>query len=340
MYPLQTRRRMSPILLLILSLLALTGCVPSMYAAGDSMRAPELESDDFVSSDGVTLPLRSWGEELPSPRAVIVALHGFNDYSKAFDEVGRYWATNGNIVTYAYDQRGFGDAGVRGTWAGTETYVRDLREFCHQLRQRYTHTPLFVLGESMGGAIAMVAFTAVNPPDADGVILSAPAVWARSTMPWYQRMALFLGAHTIPWMTFTGAGIDVTPSDNRDMLIALGRDPKVIKATKVSAMYGLTNLMDAALSDSAKLAVPALIMIGARDEIVPNNASATMLSKLTPTNQQPRVAIYDQGYHMLLRDLDRQTVWDDVAAWITAPTKKLPSGMDNKDLQQWVREHL
>ena len=63
-------------------------------------------------------------------------------------------------------------------------------------------------------------------------------------------------------------------SDNRDMLIALGRDPKVIKETKVAAMYGITNLMDQALLSSAALTLPSLILVGARDEIVPNHASA------------------------------------------------------------------
>lgn len=329
-----------PKALLLTGLLMLDACAPVIHGAGQAVRAPELNTDYFVTADNVMMPVRHWGADLPSPRAVIIALHGFNDYSNAFDEAGNYWAANRDIATYAYDQRGFGDAGVRGTWAGTETYVQDLREFCNVLRRRYPNAPLYVLGESMGGAIAMVAFTSADPPNADGVILSAPAVWARSTMPWYQRAALFVGAHTIPWMTFTGENIDVVASDNRDMLIALGRDPKVIKATKVSAMYGLTNLMDAALASAGKFSAHALIMIGDRDEIVPNKASATMLADLPATSKRQHIAIYDQGYHMLLRDLDRKLVWNDVAAWINTPQKPLPSEMDEKDVGQWVKSNL
>ena len=39
-----------------------------------------------------------------------------------------------------------------------------------------------VLG-GVGGAVAIVAMTSPHPPDADGLILSSPAVWGRATMP-------------------------------------------------------------------------------------------------------------------------------------------------------------
>ena len=42
-------------------------------------------------------------------KAVILALHGFNDYSNAFAMPARLWAERG-IASYAYDQRGFGGA--------------------------------------------------------------------------------------------------------------------------------------------------------------------------------------------------------------------------------------
>src|SRR5262249_47536372 len=45
-------------------------------------------------------------------RAVILALHGFNDYSHAFAMPGPLWAEQG-IATYAYDQRGFGGTPMR-----------------------------------------------------------------------------------------------------------------------------------------------------------------------------------------------------------------------------------
>lgn len=326
-------RRFLPLIALFF---LVTACAPTPSGVGDPLRKPELTDANFLARDGASLPVRIWNSRVIEPNAVIVALHGFNDYSNAFSEVAEYWKKEHRIYTYAYDQRGFGDTAEPGNWAGTEAYVQDLRDFCDAVRQRFPNAPLYVLGESMGGAIAMVAFASDNPPDADGVILSAPAVWARETMPWYQRLALFVGAHTIPWASFTGEGLGVVASDNRDMLIALGRDPKVIKATRVAALYGLTNLMDEALQSADHLKVPALILIGELDEVVPNHASASMLERL-PEAEQLHTAIYDQGYHMLMRDLQRQTVWNDMAAWAKAPKGDLPSGADDKNVDRWIK---
>lgn len=316
------------------------GCAPTPKGVGESAREPEIQHSEFIAADSSSLPLRIWNSEVIEPQAVIIALHGFNDYSKAFEEAASYWAENYRIYTYAYDQRGFGGSAEAGSWAGTEAYIQDLRDFSRAMRERFPGVPLYVLGSSMGGAIATVAFASDHPPDADGLILAAPAVWARETMPWYQRAALFVGAHTIPWASFTGKGLGVTASDNRDMLIALGRDPKVIKATQVAALYGLTNLMDAALSDAAKLSIPSLILIGELDEVVPNHASAEMLHRLQAARvKSATTAVYDQGWHMLLRDLQRQTVWDDIASWVQWPERQLPSGAADLDLGAWIAEN-
>jgi len=63
-------------------------------------------------------------------KAVILALHGFNDYANAFDGPGEIWAKEG-IVTYAYDQRGFGAAPERGLWPGHwRPTPRPPRKYC------------------------------------------------------------------------------------------------------------------------------------------------------------------------------------------------------------------
>ena len=40
------------------------------------------------------------------------------------------------------------------------------------------------------------------------------------------------------------------------------------------------------------------------------------------------VAVYPEGYHMLLRDLESDVVHADIAAWIASPNAPLPSGND------------
>ena len=65
-------------------------------------------------ADGYLLPLSVWRPpDDVAVRAVVLALHGLNDYRQAFAAVGPYLAAHG-IVTYAYDQRGFGETQAAG----------------------------------------------------------------------------------------------------------------------------------------------------------------------------------------------------------------------------------
>ncbi|MBL7004773.1 MAG: alpha/beta hydrolase [Gammaproteobacteria bacterium] len=315
--------------LVALLLLTLNGCMPMTYPPGAKNNTARLGENIFLTEDGASLPLRHW---LPKtePRAVIIALHGFNDYSRFFDKPGDYFSTQG-IASFAYDQRGFGMAPQRGLWAGGDTYTKDLRVLVRLVKQRYPKLPVYLLGESMGGAVVITAMNQMNMSEVAGIILAAPALWARSTMPWYQTGLLWTLAHSMPWLTLTGEGLHVVASDNIDMLRAMGRDPWVIKATRVETMYGLTDLMDEAFNSAASLRGNTLMLYGEKDEIIPKEPTYAFLRQFLETDAANKtIAIYPKGYHMLLRDLQAPTAWKDIAAWINASPDKLPSGADNR----------
>jgi acylglycerol lipase len=308
--------------------LLLAGCAPAREPSAPASAEPVLGRAHFVASDGAVLPVRAWLPKEERPKAVIVALHGFNDYSNAFTLPGRYLSGHG-IAVYAYDQRGFGNAPGWGAWAGAETYAADLAEFTRQLRKRYGSLPIYVLGESMGGAVAIVAMTSDRPPDADGVILSAPAVWARDTMPWYQRALLSAAVTFVPSLELTGEGLHIQASDNIEMLRGLGRDPLVIKATRVAAIDGLADLMDAAQERAGRLNKPVLVLYGEKDEVIPREPIQLMLRKL-PRGAETRIGFYEGGYHLLLRDLHADQPWSDIAAWVEDRAGPLPSGAERR----------
>ena len=293
------------------------------------MGTPNIENSQFVTTDGLRLPIRNWKTEDASPEAIVIAVHGFNDYSLFFEEAGLFLARQG-IASFAYDQRGFGETPDRGLWPGYQAYASDLAEFSRLVRRRYPDTPLYLLGESMGGAIVMVATTNTKNLPVDGVILSAPAVWGRRTMPWYQRLALWIGVKVAPWKTLTGEGLKIMPSDNIKMLTAWSQDPLVIKATRIDTMYGLTNLMDKALDNSQGLEGPYLIMYGEKDQVIPKEPTREMFKRLPDKCDACRIAVYQDGYHMLMRDLQAEVPLGDIVHWIKNPMDRLPSGAEDR----------
>ncbi|MGR8980033.1 MAG: alpha/beta hydrolase [Gammaproteobacteria bacterium] len=319
------------ILLFISVLSALCSCMPTIHPQGEKKGSARIDGAIFRTTDGANLPLRFW---LPKtdPKAVIIALHGFNDYSRFFDQPGKFFKGHG-IASYAYDQRGFGAAPKRRLWAGNETYADDLTTLIHLLQQRYPRVPLYLLGESMGGAVILTAMGRQGMPPVDGIILAAPALWARETMPWYQTSLLWFLAHSMPWLTLTGEGLRVTPSDNVEMLRELGRDPWVIKGARVESLYGLADLMDAAFETAKGLHADTLMLYGEKDEIIPKEPTYLFLKRFLSISQDKKtIAIYKQGYHMLLRDLNAAETWQDIAAWIDGNRNNLPSGADEHAL--------
>lgn len=258
-----------------------------------------------------------------APRAVVLALHGFNDHHTAFAEFGA-WAAGQGVLVEAYDQRGFGANPDRGYWPGTAALVDDVRAAVRRLRAEHPGVPLYVLGESMGAAIATLALTGPDAPAADGVVLSAPAVWGGAALNPFYRGTLWLMRKLAPWMTFTGRGLGKRASDNLPMLRALGADPLFIKETRVDAIGGVVDLMGEARERGPELTSPrTLVLIGAHDEIVPTEAQRGFVASL-PSGHCTLID-YPEGWHLLLRDLQRERVWHDILAWIDRRTP--PSGL-------------
>ncbi len=312
------------------ALATLSACAPQLAPPGPGADAPRLTESAFVTRDGLSLPVRRWLPE-GDPLGVILAVHGFNDYSKSFDKVpdapgvGPTMAAEGYAV-FAYDQRGFGRAPHTGFWAGDEVLAGDFADFGRVLKAAYPGVPLYAIGVSMGGAVIIAGMTSKAPPPMTAVVLVAPAVWARDTMPLAYRAALWVGAHTVPWAKPSGRGLGRQASDNIEMLRDVGADPLFIKDTRIDSIYGLTNLMDRALDRVAHIQVPALYVYGANDQIIPKNATVRAMQAFAAADAKNRTAYYGDGWHMMLRDLQAETVLTDIAVFLADPSSALPSG--------------
>jgi acylglycerol lipase len=313
--------------LIVLLAVFSASCAPTVMPPGPVVRAAVLTADALITADGATLPVRSW-QPKGSPKAILIGLHGFNDYSNAFAAPAKFWAGRG-ITTYAFDQRGFGAAPHVGRWAGSAAMIDDALEMARQARRRHPGVPLYFVGVSMGGAVAMLAMTrdGTGGNIVDGAVLVAPAVWGRRHMNVFQRSALWFFSHTVPWFPLTGQGLKIKPSDNIAMLRALGRDPLVLKQSRVDAVHGLVELMDQAFAAAPKVDAPTLVLYGGKDEIVPSGPSLEALQAMA-RRKTARIAVYGGGYHMLLRGLKADKVLGDIAAWINDPAAPLPSHAD------------
>ena len=310
MVPVRFKRFFIGLILALGTAVSVSGCAPTTQHFGPLTVTAAIKGTDFEMTDGALLPFRQWGDA-QHPKAVIVALHGFNDYSKSFEMPGEWWAKHG-LLTIAYDQRGFGAAPRPGIFPAKGVLKDDLETVVALVRVRHPGVPLYLVGESMGSAVVMLAVA--DGLKADGIVLSAPAVWGWSVMNPFYKITLSVAAHVLPGDHVTGGGLGIVACSNRQVLIAMGRDPLVIKETRIDAVYALVSLMDRAYDTAPDMPKRTLLLYGDHDEVIPAPAIKNLRKKL------PDWVTYETvpgGYHMLFRDLDAERVWKIVANWIS-----------------------
>jgi alpha-beta hydrolase superfamily lysophospholipase len=130
--------------------------------------------------------------------------------------------------------------------------------------------------------------------------------------PFY-RFTLWSSAHIAPKRTLTGRRLNRRPSDNIEHLRKLSRDPLMIKHTRIESIYGLVTLMDKAQDQATNLKIPVLLLYGHNDEIIPRQPVEHLATQLP---QPKEVVAYEAGYHMLLRDQQREVVFEDISDWV------------------------
>ena len=309
-------------LLAVLAILNGAGCaVPFRVPVS---RAGHLitTSGFFILDDGARLPYRSWLPKQP-PRAVVLALHGFNDSRDAWDVPASAF-TSAGIAIYAPDQAGFGLAPRRGFWPGSQRLVADARAMTAILRRRYPHTRLIVLGESMGGAVGLL-LGAAGDPQVDGYVLISPAVWGGRAMSPAVHLSADIADTFMPWLRLTGQAAHIKASDNLRALIAFSENPLTIHATSMASAAGLIRLMGRAQAACPKFAPEhALILYGGHDQLIPKHAMASCW-RMIQRRDGITLTYYPPDYHLMLLDHERASPVRDIIAFILHPGQPLDS---------------
>ncbi len=295
------------------ALLLLAGCAGGPLGEAPPLAPAAVEAGAVAGAGGERLALSVW-EPAGAPRAVVLAVHGFGDYGPStFAGPAEFWAGRGFLV-YAYDQRGFGRNASRGRWPGAEALIADFRAVAAALRARHPGLPLFVVGHSMGGAVALAGLA--EGGGTDGLILAAPAAQGGAMLPLPWRAAAWAGALLFPETRWTGEGIvTIRASDNDAALIALGRDPLYLGRPSSRELFGLVRLMDRAVAAAPRLSLDSLTLYGERDEVAERDAVLALHEAL---GGEKALILYPEGWHLLFRDLQRERVWRDAAEWMEA----------------------
>ncbi len=267
----------------------------------------------FSGCEAVAIHTRSWSPR--QARASVVIAHGLGEHGGRYAHVAQALGALGCAV-HALDHRGHGRSGGPRAFVDRWTHiVADLDQFIDRVRQAAPSQPLFLLGHSMGGAIALGSALG-RPEPLAGLILSGPAVDLEGAPP----LARWLGKLLSVLAPRLGM-LAVDPS-------LVSRDPQAVAAYvadplnfhgKVPArtIGEMVRFAEALPPRLPSLRLPLLALHGGADKLAGPAGSRLVVERAGSTDKTLKA--YDGLYHEIFneRAADRERVIGDLCAWVS-----------------------
>ncbi|MGH3736359.1 MAG: lysophospholipase [Micromonosporaceae bacterium] len=271
--------------------------------------------DHFTGTAGGRVYWQAWLPET-DPGGVVVICHGLAEHSGRYGHVADR-LTGGGYAVYAVDHRGHGRSeGPRSNLNRVAEVVADLDTLIALVAERHPELPVFLLGHSMGGMIALQYATG-NPSRLTGLVLSAPLVQSSAASKLQRAAARLLSA--------VAPNLGVTQLDSS----WVSRDPAVVKAYeedplnyrgKVPARTGaeLLATMDGFAERIPRLRLPLLILQGTEDKLV-EPAGARYVAEHA-ASEDLTYRTYAGLYHEVMNEPEQDAVLDDLLRWLKERT--------------------
>ena len=229
------------------------------------MSDPQASTTDWFSGPGeCRLLLRSLRPQ--RPRAVLAIVHGLGEHS------GRYQAlaealVGHQLAYYSFDLRGHGQSdGLRGDVQNFGDYLNDVDAFLNVVRQREPALPVFLMGHSLGGVIAVFYALAHQAELAGLIVASAPFQLFSPPGPLSLAGARFLSA-IAPRIKISN---DLDPahlSNNPALAAEYLADPLIERQVTVKWATEFFSTYQKAAERARELLLPVLVLHGEVDEI-------------------------------------------------------------------------
>lgn len=269
----------------------------------------------LAGTGGIQVYWQAWLPE-GEPRAVVVIAHGAGEHSGRYAHVAAHLVAAGYAV-HALDHRGHGrTTGRRALVDRIDHVVADLDAFVLVAGNRHPGRPVFLLGHSMGGCIAL-AYGLRHQQRLEGLLLSgavaqldAPAV-LRVVVRVLSRVAPALGVVAVD-PALVSRDPAVVHAYRDDPLVFHGKLPARTVAEMADAADGFPAAAPA-------LRLPLLVMHGGADAIVPVAGSRMVHERAGSADRTLR--IYDGLSHEILNEPEQAEVLADITGWLDAHTE-------------------
>ena len=269
-------------------------------------------TESFLGDAGGEIFWQRWPSGGESPKGVVVIAHGVSEHSGRYAHVAKRLNGAGYDV-FALDHRGHGRSdGGNANIGRISSAVADIGTLIEISRGESTAPKMFLLGHSMGGALAL-QFALDRQEELDGLVLSAPAAALEAA----SGFELFAGRT----LSVIAPNLGVFPVDPT----AVSRDPEVVRDYEsdplnyhrklpARTVAELANAIEGFPGRLPGLTLPLLVMVGTADRLVPPDASRMVEREAGSADK--RLIEYEGLFHEILNEPEQDKVMDDLVAWL------------------------
>ncbi|PNJ36944.1 monoglyceride lipase isoform X2 [Pongo abelii] len=280
---------------------------------------PYQDLPHLVNADGQYLFCRYW-KPTGTPKALIFVSHGAGEHCGRYEELARM-LMGLDLLVFAHDHVGHGQSeGERMVVSDFHIFVRDVLQHVDSMQKDYPGLPVFLLGHSMGGAVAILT-AAERPGHFAGMVLISPLVLANpESATTFKVLAAKVLNLVLPNLSLGPIDSSVL-SRNKTEVDIYNSDPLICRAgLKVCFGIQLLNAVSRVERALPKLTVPFLLLQGSADRLC-DSKGAYLLMELAKS-QDKTLKIYEGAYHVLHKELPEVTnsVFHEINMWVSQRT--------------------
>ncbi|MCF8149674.1 MAG: lysophospholipase [Sulfuritalea sp.] len=268
---------------------------------------------ELTATDGQHLAGQAW---MPAGhRAVIALVHGIAEHSGRYGFLAEGANARG-VGVVALDLRGHGRSpGERSYVERFDDYLLDVDALFGRVGELAAGRPVFLMGHSMGGAIALHWLTQRQQALA-GLILSSAALKLGDDMP---RLLVALAPLISRWLPhLRGGGVDpqLISRDAAAVAAYVGDPLSSHEGPPIRTGAELLRAMAANLAAAPTLKLPVYLLHGDADRLTDPLGSQAIHDRWGGADRTLR--LWPGSRHETLNDLDREAVRTELIDWVLA----------------------
>lgn len=278
-------------------------------------------SGTFAGAGGESIVWRTWlPAQAQTPRSVVVVAHGFGEHMGRYEALADRLAADGHAVV-ALDHHGHGRSGGTRALVSFDRAVADLDTLVDRvveagaLAPALRGRPLFLLGHSMGGALAL-RYAMVHSDRLAGLVLSGPLAEVEGHGA-VKAVGRLLGRIAPRLSVAKLAASDV--SRDPAVVAAYEADPLVHHGgvpagTAAEFLRHVETLPD----DVGSIRVPTLLVWGTADKLCAPSGAEMIAARIGSSDLTARP--FEGLYHEVFNEPEREQVLAVLTEWLDAHT--------------------